>query len=172
MGTFPGAALNLPGGSPFGYSPTDDSYCLFATQPYSGAPTPAALLPGSPLPAPESLPGAFACVDASSNPTASAQSFTVSYGGKNFVCQGAPGLSPSPLPLGRKLQQAPSPAEAAIGNALETVSRNAGSATSCSLVRVLPAAHSMLAGCADWVAHLELRGCNNSRGNNNLWPGN
>ena len=54
FGTFPGQALDLPGGSQFGYAPTDDSYCLFATQPYTPAPStplPATLLtllPGAP----------------------------------------------------------------------------------------------------------------------------
>ena len=170
VGSFPGAALNLPGGSPFGYSPTDDSYCLFATQPYSGAPTPAALLPGSPLPSPGGLPGAFVCVDAASNPPSSPESFTVSYGGNSFVCQGSPdGTSPAPLPTGRKLQQAPSPAEVAIGNALQTVIKLISfcNGSTCKIVWKA----TLLAVCADWPAHLELRSCHHSSWKYHPWSG-
>ena len=117
FGTFPGQALNLPGGSQFGYAPTDDSYCLFATQPYAPAPSPAALLASPPAVGP--LPGAFACVDASTNPPPTPDSFTVSYAGTTFVCEGTPGLAPSPI--GRKLQQSLAPVESAIADTLTAV---------------------------------------------------
>lgn len=114
VGTFPGASMNLPGGSSLGYSPTENSYCLFATQPYSGPPAPpAAAVPG-PLAA-AGIPETFGCVAASANIPTSPNSFPITVGGQAFVCQGA-----AP-PTGRRLQQAPSPTDAAIGNALAAV---------------------------------------------------
>ena len=113
VGSFPGAALNLPGGSAFGYAPADNSYCLFATTPYTG-PAPAPLVAGSPLPA-AGPPSQFACVAASSNPPATPGSFSVTLGGEAYIC-----VDNVPT-TGRKLQQAPSPVDTAIGNALISV---------------------------------------------------
>ena len=118
LGTFPGQALDLPGGSQFGYAPTDDSYCLFATQPHAPAPPPATLLPGAPTTG-SPLPGEFACVDASTKPHPTPDSFTVSYAGTTYVCQGTPGLAPSPI--GRKLQPALAPVENAMADTLTAV---------------------------------------------------
>ena len=120
FGTFPGQALDLPGGSRFGYAPIDDSYCLFATQPYAPAPSPATLLPGAPTAGSPTL-GAFACVDASTNPPPTPDSFTLSYAGTTYVCQGMPKLAPSTSPIGRNLQPALGPVENAIADALTAV---------------------------------------------------
>lgn len=109
VGSFPGAALNLPGGSAFGYQPTDDSYCLFATQPYSGPPAASVNLSGP-------LPEAFTCVPAGANPPTGPDTFPIDVNGNAFVCTGT-----APPPAGRKLLQAPSPTDAAIGNALAAV---------------------------------------------------
>jgi hypothetical protein len=120
VGSFPGAALSLPGGSAFGYAPTDNSYCLFATTPYTGpAAAPSSMLmPGSPLPA-AGLPDSFACVAASSNPPPNPENFAVNFQGQSFICGGVATGAPT---SGRKLQQAPAPVDAAIGNALTAVS--------------------------------------------------
>ena len=118
FGTFPGQALDLPGGSRVGYAPTDDSYCLFATQPATPAPSPATLLPGAPTTG-SPLPGEFSCVDASTNPPATPDSFTASYAGTSYVCQGTPAEAPSPI--GRNLQPARAPVEHAIADNLAAV---------------------------------------------------
>ena len=125
FGTFPGQALDLPGSSQFGYAPatpTDDSYCLFATQPDAPAPSPATLLPGAPT-AGSPLPGAFACFDASTKPPPTPDSFTLSYAGTTYVChgigQGTPG--PAPSPIGRKLQPALAPVEDTFADTLTAV---------------------------------------------------
>lgn len=107
VGSFPGVQLGLPSGSSLGYAPTDNSYCLFATQPYAGAPAPAV----------NGLPETFTCVDAALA-TPGDGSFTVTYGGSSFACKGTPGLAPT---SGRKLQQAPSPVGDLFGNLLASV---------------------------------------------------
>lgn len=114
VGSFPGTALSLPGGSALGYAPTDDSYCLFATQPYSGPAAAPVVVPG-PLPA-EGLPETFGCVAASADIPTGPNSFTIDVNGKAFVCQGV--TAPS---TGRKLLQAPTPQTDAIGNILAAV---------------------------------------------------
>ena len=113
VGSFPGTALSLPGGSALGYAPTDDSYCLFATQPYSGPAAAPKVVPG-PLPA-AGLPETFGCVAASANVPAGPNSFTIDVNGNAFVCQG---VAPPP---GRKLLQAPTPQTDAIGTILAAV---------------------------------------------------
>ena len=134
FGPFLTQALDLPGGSQFGYAPTtlttptDDSYCLFATQPYlpnlpyppnPPAPSPPTLLSGAPT-AGSPLPGAFSCVDASTTstkPPPTPESFTLSYAGTTYVCQGTPELAPSSTsPIGRNLQPALAPVENAIAD--------------------------------------------------------
>ena len=114
VGSFPGAALSLPGGSALGYAPTDESYCLFGTQPYSGPAAAPAVVPG-PLPA-EGLPETFGCVAASANVPKGPDSFTIDVNGNAFVCQGV-----APPPAGRKLLQAPTPQTDAIGDILAAV---------------------------------------------------
>lgn len=110
VGGFPGVSLGLPGGSNAGYSPTNNSYCIFSTSPRNESAAPTASIAGPP----GGLPDAFSCVEGT---TAGPNGFVVTYEGVSYACSSAPELPGSPLP-GRKLLQsaAQSPALAALFN--------------------------------------------------------
>lgn len=99
VGGFPGSTLNLPGGSPYGYAPSNGSYCLFSTVPNNSS--------SNSTSGPKALgesPANFTCVEGT---TAGPGQIPLTINGTAYVCS-APSAT-----TGRKLLQgatAPAPA--------------------------------------------------------------